>query len=317
MSNDHRGHGRVVVVISALVVAVVLPAAHAQPFGPRFSASAADARAATLESLPTPTEPAQIYDELKLLAEELQALEQANGDDQSSIAAGEEHLKRLSKLNSLATTVDCATDAGRNELLAAMPPNAWDLEAVQANDFATAPKPETCKALLEWLKETGKAAASMTQAGVDYAKKELEAARGARERLKSALGTRREKLIQAHEVARKERNSGQTIADQLLYFLILLVIFCLAMVVGIRIYKTPEQREWIKSGQVIQAMTVIVLLFAVLALGLSKVLSENTLGTLLGGIAGYVLSQGVGKAVASGIQAAHEGDPSARKGDGG
>ncbi len=33
-----------------------------------------------------------------------------------------------------------------------------------------------------------------------------------------------------------------------------------------------------------------------MALGLSGLITENTLGTLLGGVAGYVLSQGIGAA---------------------
>jgi hypothetical protein len=56
--------------------------------------------------------------------------------------------------------------------------------------------------------------------------------------------------------------------------------------------------EWVASGQVIQFVTVMVLLSVITALSLSNVLKENTLGTLLGGIAGYVLAQGVGRAAA-------------------
>ncbi len=39
-----------------------------------------------------------------------------------------------------------------------------------------------------------------------------------------------------------------------------------------------------------------------MALGLASILKENTLGTLLGGIAGYVLSQGVGRAAAQAVK---------------
>lgn len=35
-----------------------------------------------------------------------------------------------------------------------------------------------------------------------------------------------------------------------------------------------------------------------MALGLAGLLTENTLGTLLGGIGGYVLSQGIGRSAA-------------------
>ena len=40
----------------------------------------------------------------------------------------------------------------------------------------------------------------------------------------------------------------------------------------------------------------MVLLIIICVLGISEILKENTLGTLLGGIGGYVLSQGVGRA---------------------
>jgi membrane protein YqaA with SNARE-associated domain len=42
----------------------------------------------------------------------------------------------------------------------------------------------------------------------------------------------------------------------------------------------------------------MILLSVIMALGLAGILKENTLGTLLGGIAGYVLAQGVGRAAA-------------------
>ena len=63
----------------------------------------------------------------------------------------------------------------------------------------------------------------------------------------------------------------------------------------VRSFKEELQFEWIVSGQVIQFVTVMILLSVVLALGLSEILKETTLGTLLGGIAGHVLSQGVGR----------------------
>src|SRR5207249_3035942 len=62
------------------------------------------------------------------------------------------------------------------------------------------------------------------------------------------------------------------------------------------------QAEWVRSGQVIQFVTVMILLTVIMALGLAGILKENTLGTLLGGIGGYVLSQGVGKAVGAAVQ---------------
>jgi hypothetical protein len=79
----------------------------------------------------------------------------------------------------------------------------------------------------------------------------------------------------------------------------------------VRFFPPDLQAEWINSGQVIQFVTVMVLLSVIMALGLAGIITENTLGTLLGGIAGYILSQGVGRAAArevtKGVIAATQG----------
>jgi hypothetical protein len=54
--------------------------------------------------------------------------------------------------------------------------------------------------------------------------------------------------------------------------------------------------EWVASGQVIQFASVMVLLIVVASLGILHILEKEGIGTLLGAIAGYVLSQGVGRA---------------------
>lgn len=51
----------------------------------------------------------------------------------------------------------------------------------------------------------------------------------------------------------------------------------------------------------------MILLTVIMALGLAGILKENTLGTLLGGIGGYVLSQGVGKAAAEAVKSGFMG----------
>lgn len=70
---------------------------------------------------------------------------------------------------------------------------------------------------------------------------------------------------------------------------------CITLAV-IRLYSPDQAMEFIKSGQLIQFPTVMILLVVIVVLGLTSILQENTLGTLLGGVAGYVLSQGVGRA---------------------
>jgi hypothetical protein len=73
--------------------------------------------------------------------------------------------------------------------------------------------------------------------------------------------------------------------------------FALLIFVGVRhLGEHDLKMELIESGQLIQFPTVMILLVVVTVLGLSAILDDKTLGTLLGGIAGYVLSQGVGRA---------------------
>ena len=90
-----------------------------------------------------------------------------------------------------------------------------------------------------------------------------------------------------------------------LWLLILILAFaCVSTILGIKLFDANLQMEWVASGQVIQFVTVMILLSVILALGLSSKLSENTLGTLLGGIAGYVLAQGVGRSAARNVERA-------------
>jgi len=84
---------------------------------------------------------------------------------------------------------------------------------------------------------------------------------------------------------------------------------CVLAILGVKLFDDDIQMEWVASGQVIQFVTVMVLLSVIAALGLSNILQENTLGTLLGGIAGYVLAQGVGRAAARDV-ARNIGPPS-------
>lgn len=96
-------------------------------------------------------------------------------------------------------------------------------------------------------------------------------------------------------------NSAQSVSQisgNLPLLLGILGFACVSTILGIKLFGAELQMEWVASGQVIQFVTVMILLSVILALGLSNILKENTLGTLLGGIAGYVLAQGVGRAAA-------------------
>ncbi len=80
---------------------------------------------------------------------------------------------------------------------------------------------------------------------------------------------------------------------------ILVIIFTLgmAMMFGLKLFSPHIQSELVSSGQLLQFVTILILFGALLALGLADKLQEQTLGALLGGLAGYVLSQGIGQRV--------------------
>jgi hypothetical protein len=79
--------------------------------------------------------------------------------------------------------------------------------------------------------------------------------------------------------------------------LILVIIFTLGLVmlIAARLFSPEIQSELVCSGQLIQYATILILFGALIALGLADKLQEQTLAALLGGLAGYVLSQGVGQ----------------------
>lgn len=109
-------------------------------------------------------------------------------------------------------------------------------------------------------------------------------------------------LLEARKAEVKKKLSeleNQEKAKQSLPYVIGLIgLLSILVLLVVRIFPPELQTEWINSGQVIQFVTVMVLLSVIMALGLAGIITENTLGTLLGGIAGYVLSQGVGRAAA-------------------
>jgi hypothetical protein len=110
-----------------------------------------------------------------------------------------------------------------------------------------------------------------------------------------------EALTQRRSTLQDKLNSSQTalqIGSSLPLLLAILAVACIATISGVKLFDVEIQMEWVASGQVIQFVTVMILLRVILALGLSNILKENTLGTLLGGVAGYVLAQGVGRAAA-------------------
>lgn len=75
-------------------------------------------------------------------------------------------------------------------------------------------------------------------------------------------------------------------------------VFCLAILFFVKQFDGPVQIEWVSTGQATQFVTIILLLSLIAMLAINGRIGENTLGTLLGGVAGYVLAQGVGRSTA-------------------
>ena len=114
--------------------------------------------------------------------------------------------------------------------------------------------------------------------------------------LASAWEKRRDALVKAAAGQRKQ--TTDLFVAILPYIVLIFCVFGLSVIAVIRIFDEPVQLEWVASGQVIQFASVMVLLIVVASLGILHILEKEGIGTLLGAIAGYVLSQGVGRAAA-------------------
>jgi|ERR1700722_396860 len=116
--------------------------------------------------------------------------------------------------------------------------------------------------------------------------------------LEKAWSTRLAKL----EKLQSEQLQTFDLQKMVPYLVGIVCLFAVVMFLGVRMYDTSLQMELISSGQIIQFPTVMILLVIIAALAISKTISENTVSALLGGIAGYVLSQGIGRAAANAAQ---------------
>jgi multisubunit Na+/H+ antiporter MnhG subunit len=136
---------------------------------------------------------------------------------------------------------------------------------------------------------------------VEAQKKELERSTNEKtQKLDALLALKKEievydrKLDEAAQTA----NTKMSLQSNLYVMILVIGLLSIATIGIIRWFPPDVMREWVESGQVIQFVTVMILLSVIMALGLAGLLTENTLGTLLGGIGGYVLSQGVGRSAA-------------------
>ncbi len=96
----------------------------------------------------------------------------------------------------------------------------------------------------------------------------------------------------------RKASTKNTLGSNLHLMILVIGVLSIGAIALVRWFPIEVMSEWVESGQVIQFVTVMILLSVIMALGLAGLLSENTLGTLLGGIGGYVLSQGVGRSAA-------------------
>jgi hypothetical protein len=116
-----------------------------------------------------------------------------------------------------------------------------------------------------------------------------------------------------------QKLSGHTSEATVLRITLLIIVvgvclFAWLIFRGVTLFPEKLQSELIISGQLIQFPIVMILLVVVVVLGLSSILDDKTLGTLLGGIAGYVLSQGIGRAASRETERALSAKPDAQQG---
>lgn len=129
-----------------------------------------------------------------------------------------------------------------------------------------------------------------------------------------AYGTRIERLKKALDDAQQKEaeKSSTSLYKELWLIVLILGGVSITILILVRFFSAKAQLELIQSGQVIQFITVLLLLTVILAFGLTGNLKENTIGTLIGGLAGYVLSQGVGRAAQHAGRNAYGHEPDGR-----
>lgn len=176
--------------------------------------------------------------------------------------------------------------------------NPWDETSSYLYE-ETNKLPELCTAWKAILAQKGKQETLVgyfdaLKANLSEATKTITEAKNKAQTLLELVQKRREVV----ESKLAKRVTQDTLTDKFWVALLVIGIFSVGTILAVKLFTTEIQLEWVASGQVIQFVTVMILLSVVMALGLAGILKENTLGTLLGGIAGYVLAQGVGRAAA-------------------
>lgn len=144
-------------------------------------------------------------------------------------------------------------------------------------------------------------AAQLKRTDSDLAAQTLEL-----DELKSRLNTLQTNRNDLRSKLRDLNKNRTGVQKYLPGLIIILGLFSLLIMVVVRRFSIEVQKEWVASGQVIQFMTVTIIISVILALGLAGQLKSEILGTLLGAIGGYVLSQGIGRDTAKKVKTLEE-----------
>ena len=171
--------------------------------------------------------------------------------------------------------------------------NPW--ASVKFEDSKNLPAKDLCQKLKEAFGDRAKTQVLLSY--LENKRKDIETRKSQVAQLIEALQKRRAALS---DNINKVSAQGD-ILNRLWLIILAIGLLSIGTIFVIKLFTPELQIEWVSSGQVIQFVTVMILLTVIMALGLASILKENTLGTLLGGIAGYVLSQGVGRAAASAV----------------
>jgi hypothetical protein len=105
------------------------------------------------------------------------------------------------------------------------------------------------------------------------------------------LRDRRDQVIQEMS----EGVAGARVAKNIPWLMLIIFGVGAATLALLNFFSKEIQRELVGSGQIVQFVTILIVLGVVLALGLAERVGGETLGTLIGGLVGYVLSQGIGR----------------------
>jgi hypothetical protein len=132
------------------------------------------------------------------------------------------------------------------------------------------------------------------QKAVDSAKQKLDEKQKSATKIAEAWEKRHKAL--SDQLLKLQGVTVTSLVASLPWLMAILAAFGVAAILLVRFFPESVQVEWVASGQVIQLLTVVTLLLIILCLALANIIKEETIGTLLGGIGGYVLSQGIGRA---------------------